>query len=115
MPARCWDVVRVDFPYADEPITRPRPALVIATPAAKATFELVWVLMITSARHAPWLEDVLITDLTSTGLPHPSVVRTAKIAAIDGRMVGTVGHLSSPDRRAVAACLKRQLAAALSP
>ena len=115
MPARCWDVVRVDFPYADEPITRPRPALVIATPAAKATFELVWVLMITSARHAPWPEDVLITDLTATGLPHPSVVRTAKIAAIDGRMVGTLGHLPNPDRRAVAACLKRQLAAALSP
>jgi mRNA interferase MazF len=114
MPARCWDVVRVDFPYPDEPIARPRPALVIATPAATAAFDLVWVLMITSARHAPWPEDVLITDLTSTGLQHPSLIRTAKIATVDGRMVGTVGHLSSPDRRAVAACLKRQLAPALS-
>jgi mRNA interferase MazF len=115
MSAQCWDVVRVDFPYADEPIARPRPALVIATPTATPTFGMVWVLMITSARHAPWPEDVPITDLTTAGLSRASLTRTAKIAAIDSRFAATIGHLSDLDRRAVAECLKRQLAAALSP
>lgn len=115
MPAQCWDVVRVDFPYADEPIVRPRPALVIATPMATPAFGLVWVLMITSARHAPWPEDIPITDPAAAGLARPSLIRTAKIAAIDSRFVATIGHLSDTDRRAVAECLKRQLAAALSP
>ena len=113
MPIRCWDVVRVDFPYADEPTARPRPALVVATPEATAAFGLAWVLMITSARHAPWPYDVAITDLTSTGLPRPSLIRTAKIATIDRRLITTVGHLSRQDRHAVRASLKHQFGDAL--
>jgi mRNA interferase MazF len=77
-------------------------------------FGLVWVLMITSARHAPWPGDITITDLTATGLAHPSLIRTAKIATIDSRLVDTIGHLSLSDRRTVTACLQRQLEAALS-
>ncbi len=114
MSARCWDVVRVDFPYADETVARPRPALVIATPAATPAFGMVWVLMITSARHASWPQDVPITNLPATGLPRPSLIRTAKIATIDDRLVTAVGRLSDLDQRAVAACLKRHLGTALS-
>ena len=114
MPVQCWDVVRVDFPYADEPVNRPRPALVIAAPAATSSIGLVWVLMITSARHAPWPLDVPITGLATAGLSHPSLIRTAKIASIDLRFVTPIGHLSAPDRDAVTTSLKRQLDAALS-
>jgi mRNA interferase MazF len=102
-------------PYADEPIARPRPALVIATPAATSAFGMVWVLMINSARHAPWPEDVPITALNAAGLSRSSLIRTPKIAAIDSRFVAAIGRLSDLDRHAVAACLKRQLGAALSP
>lgn len=114
MPVSCWDVVRVDFPYADKPTARPRPALVVATPEATDVFGLAWVLMITSARHAPWPYDVAITDLISTGLPRPSLIRTAKIATIDRRLIATVGRLSAQDRHAVRAGLQRQLGDALS-
>jgi mRNA interferase MazF len=71
-------------------------------------------LMITSARHAPWPQDVPISNLTATGLHRPSLIRTAKIATIDNRLVTAIGHLSDPDQRAVAACLKRQLTPVLS-
>ncbi len=114
MPVQCWDVVRVDLSCADEPVARPRPALVIATPAATSSIRLVWVLMITSARHAPWPQDVPITDLAAAGLSHPSLIRTAKIATIDLRFVTPIGHLSAPDRNAAATRLKRQLDAALT-
>ena len=32
-PIAPWDIVRVDFPFADQAATRRRPALVIAAPA----------------------------------------------------------------------------------
>jgi mRNA interferase MazF len=70
--------------------------------------------MITSASRAPWPQDVAITDLTSTCPPHASLIRTAKIATIDRRLVTTIGHLSDQDRHAVTTSLKRQLGDALS-
>ena len=44
-----WDIVRVDFPFADQAATRRRSALVIAAPAATDASAILWVLMITSA------------------------------------------------------------------
>jgi mRNA interferase MazF len=70
--------------------------------------------MITSARHAPWPLDAAITDLAATGLPRDSLIRTAKIATIDGRLVTTIEHLSAQDRHAVTASLKRHLGDALT-
>jgi hypothetical protein len=70
-----WQVVRVEFPYADQPVTRKRPALVIAIPDIAKSFRLLWLIMITSARHDSWLGDVVISDLSSAGLSRPSYVR----------------------------------------
>lgn len=49
-----WDIVRVDFPSADQATTRRRPALVIAAPAATDASSIVWVLMFTSAAQGHW-------------------------------------------------------------
>jgi mRNA-degrading endonuclease toxin of MazEF toxin-antitoxin module len=113
LPSRIWEVVRVDFPHADTQAVAGRPALVIASPPANDTFGIVWVLMITSSRHAAWPDDVAITDLAKAGLSRPSVIRTAKIAAIDSRQATILGDLGEADRVQVAACLKRHLHAAL--
>ena len=55
-----WDIVRVDFAVANQAATRPRPALVIAAPAATDGFAILWVLMITSAARERWLRYVPI-------------------------------------------------------
>jgi mRNA interferase MazF len=107
--SRTWDVVRIGFPYADSDTDGVRPALVVATPAATDTFGIVWVLMITSARHAPWPDDVAITNLAAAGLSRPSVIRTGKIAAIDSRLVTTIGRLSEPNRASVSERLKQHI------
>jgi mRNA interferase MazF len=78
-------------------------------------FGILWVLMITSSRHAAWPDDVPITDLAMAGLSRPSMIRTAKIAAIDTAHAAPLGHLCDADSANVGACLRRHLGSALRP
>ena len=100
-----WDIVRVDFPFADQAATRRRPALVIAAPAATGAFTVLWVLMITSAARERWPLDVPSSDLPLGGLSHACVVRVGKVTTLDERLAARIGELSTPDRAEVAAGL----------
>jgi mRNA interferase MazF len=97
-----WDLVKVPFPYTDRPVRQRRPALVIAAGDIEAEHNLLWVLMITSAENRSWPEDVPVADLSSAGLPAPSVVRCAKLATIDARDAERIGKLARANRRSVA-------------
>lgn len=99
-----WDIVKVPFPYTDRAVRQSRPALVVSVNS-----HLLWVLMITSAENRGWPGDVEITDLTGTGLPAPSLVRTAKIATIDARDADVIGSLPQTFRAAVADRLRQAL------
>jgi mRNA-degrading endonuclease toxin of MazEF toxin-antitoxin module len=101
-----WDIVRVDFPFADEAATRRRPALVIAAPSVTDAFSVIWVLMITSANRGLWPLDVLVSDLRRGGLPHACVVRTSKVATFDSRIADWIGDLAEPDRAKVSAAVR---------
>ena len=92
-----WDIVTVDFPYADQAMSRKRPALVLATYAVQARFSVAWLLMITSARHSRWPGDVAVTDLARAGVSRPCYVRTEKIATVDARFIDLIGHLTPAD------------------
>ena len=104
-----WDIVRVDFPFADQAAARRRPALVIAAPAASDAFAILWVLMITSAAHERWPLDVPISNLRLGGLTHACVVRVSKVTTLDERLAARIGELSAPDRVKVAAGLRTPL------
>ena len=108
-----WQVVRVEFPYADQPVTRKRPALVIAIPDIAKSFRLLWLIMITSARHDSWLGDVVISDLSSAGLSRPSYVRTTRVAVLDARYAEPIGQRVEADRAEVARQLRRWLGPAM--
>lgn len=101
-----FDIIVVPFPYADRLAEKRRPALVISN--RKLTpFGLIWVAMITSADNAPWSCDVVIANLARTGLPAPSVVRTAKIACIEpARIERRAGRLDKATAKAVAQKLR---------
>lgn len=107
-----WDVVRVPFPYAERPIRRHRPALVVAAPGTERIGPLLWVLMITSAANRGWPGDVPIEDLVAAGLPTPSLVRTAKIATIEAGSAEPLGSLAAPERENVRRALRTLLAEA---
>ena len=87
------DVIKIPFPYGEKPVKRFRPALVVSSRELQELHGLLWVLMITSAKNRPWAGDVEITHLDEAGLPAPSVVRCAKIAAIDSSQAIRIGRL----------------------
>jgi mRNA interferase MazF len=89
------DVVKVPFPYTDRATRQRRPALVVSSGSIEDAHGLLWVLMITSAENRGWPGDVLITGTEKTGLPAPSIIRTAKIATIEARDAERLGKVSA--------------------
>lgn len=93
------DVVLVRFPFAELAATKKRPALVLASTARSPRNRLVTLAMITSQVEALRLPgDVVLADWTAAGLLHPSLLRMAKVATIDGQLVDRpIGRLSERD------------------
>ena len=59
--------------------------------------------MITSATNTGWEGDVPVAQSGKTGLPAPSVIRTAKIATIEpSRVVRVAGRIDRKTARTVA-------------
>lgn len=105
-----WDIVTVPFPCSDQLAEKHRPALVISDDYLFHSFGLVWVMMITSAKNPRWKCDVVIPGLEQSGLPVPSVVRPAKVAAIEpSRIARRLGKLPSSASRAVEMQLQKIL------
>lgn len=95
-------VVRVPFPYTDRETRQHRPALVVSEGGTGPDSSLLWVVMITSAVNRGWPGDVsLEEDHEAAGLPVPSIVRTAKIATIDGSLAEPIGMLDAARLNAV--------------
>ena len=95
------DVVRVPFPYTDQSTRQRRPALVISTGPVGRDGSLLWVSMITSAENAPWPGDIPVGDLTTAGLPAPSVIRPSKLATIEAGHAERLGSIDSGLKDAV--------------
>jgi mRNA-degrading endonuclease toxin of MazEF toxin-antitoxin module len=106
---RQGDVIKVPFPYTDRPTRQSRPALVVSSGALEDLHGLLWVVMITSAQNRGWPGDVAVNNLTSAGLPVPSVIRTAKIATIEASDATRLGRLPATQLRRVVTRLVREL------
>jgi mRNA interferase MazF len=96
-----WDVVKI--PHLDGSKPAHRPALVIVAGELLKCHGLLWVVMITSARHRGWPGDIEVQDLMTTGLGVPSIVRTAKIMTVEAENAELIGGLLGPQRREVSA------------
>ena len=105
-----WSVVVVPFPFADRDTQRRRPAVVLSNnkefgaPSGHSVLA-----MVTSAAHAHWPLDVVISDLAAAGLSAPSVIRM-KLFTRDNRLVlKQIGSLGAADRAATLTALERLL------
>jgi mRNA interferase MazF len=92
---RQGDVIKVPFPYTDRSARQYRPALVVSTGGIEAAHGLLWVTMITSAENRGWAGDLSVGSLALSGLPVPSVIRTAKLATIEVGDATRLGRVST--------------------
>jgi mRNA interferase MazF len=101
------DVVILPHGTGDAQAEKRRPALIVSGPSLDEPYDLVWVMMITSADNPSLPTDLPIRDLDRAGLPAPSVIRPAKIACIErSRIVRRAGKVSDSDMRSVGRALK---------
>lgn len=110
MTFSAWDVVRVPFPYVEQPVSKYRPALVVAADNLADSHGLLWVVMITSAGNRRWESDYAIEDLAQAGLRVPSLIRPAKWTTIEAEGVTRLGCLAAAERPRVLHRIDRWLA-----
>lgn len=110
---KCYDVVKVPFPFTDVHATKVRPALVLShSHHLNERLGVSVMAMITSMKSSQelWPSDIIIRDLVHAGLPAPSFIRF-KLFTLDYRLVlGRVGVLSKSDYLQVQEKLKEILA-----
>jgi mRNA interferase MazF len=93
-----FDVVVVSFPFVDSIKSKSRPALVLSTSRFNRVNSHTILAMITRATHPRWPSDLLIAELSSSGLHHASVVRW-KLFTLDNRIIRRrIGKLEKEDR-----------------
>lgn len=96
---RPGDVVLVRFPFTEVATTKKRPALLLGLVSRGRRYQLATVAMITSQVEGIRLPgDVVLAGWERAGLLHPSLLRLAKIATIDGSLIEKpIGRLTADD------------------
>jgi mRNA interferase MazF len=109
---KAGEVALVRFPFSDLAATKKRPALVLAVTSRSARYRLVTLAMITSQVESLALAgDVTLKDWSRAGLLHPSLLRLAKVATVDGELIDrAIGTLSAADRAAARGAFQKVFA-----
>lgn len=87
------DIVWVPFPHVESDEIKSRPALVISNTPIGPDGALFWAMMVTNALRPGWPGDMMIENLSAAGLPHPSKIRTAKIATLEAEGAEPIGRI----------------------
>ncbi|MBI3140365.1 MAG: type II toxin-antitoxin system PemK/MazF family toxin [Rhodocyclales bacterium] len=108
---RPWDVVILPFPFTDRDSAKVRPAVIVSSETLHRSTGKYFLVMITSASHAPAQGDVTIDDLKAAGLPAPSLVRPSKLTTVERALFRRrIGVLPAAERAAVLASLRKFIA-----
>jgi len=103
-----FDIVVVPFPFTDTNASKRRPALVLSDFHLFGDIIQHSILaMITTKDHSSWPMDIKITELKSTGLEKPCIVRM-KLFTLDNQLIlRKMGHLHEDDQMHVSKALKK--------
>ncbi len=105
-----WDVVVVEFPYIEGMDSKRRPALIISSDRLHKDHGLYWTAMITTAKAGVRPDDIAVTNRTQAGLPEDCVIRVPRMSAfLENQILRRLGAISTKDRNAVSALLRRYL------
>jgi len=101
-----FEIVVVPFPFTDSSKTKRRPALVISN-HQEFSLDKSILAMITTKNHSPWSLDTEISNLDSTGLKAPSIVRFKIFTMEDALIIKKIGSLSKYDQTIVQSKIKK--------
>ena len=90
---RAGDIIWVSFPHVESQRSTVRPALVVSEKMVGPNDGLLWAMMVTNALRPDWPGDLSIDHYASIGLPHPSKIRTAKIATLEASGAELIGRI----------------------
>lgn len=93
-----YDVAVIPFPFAEVPVLKRRPAVVLSGRGFNEGNHSTLVAMITSTSRQPWPSDVVLSDLDAAGLPVPCRVRWRLATIPNDLIVRRLGRLGGLDR-----------------
>jgi mRNA interferase MazF len=95
-----FDTAVVPFPFADIPILKRRPVVILSGQRFNRENDATLVGMITTAKETQWSSDTLIIDLGAAGLKVPCIVRWRLATIPNGLILRPLGRMSPLDRMA---------------
>ena len=93
-----YDVAVIPFPFAETPVLKRRPAVVLSGLAFNTANKSTLVAMITSTKQSTWPSDVPLRDLQSAGLSVACLVRWRLTTVPNDLIVRKLGKLGGLDR-----------------
>ena len=98
MICKRYDVAVIPFPFAEIPIVKRRPTIVISGQSFNEANGSTLVAMITSTTQSIWPSDVQIKNLVSAGLKISCKVRWRLTTVPNDLIIRTMGELTGEDR-----------------
>jgi mRNA interferase MazF len=91
------DTVLVPFPFTDLPVSKRRPSVILSSRSFGEASGQSILGMITSAARSAWPNDIVIADLQTAGMPHPSIIRFKLFTLPNDLILRQLGHLHPKD------------------
>lgn len=98
MICKRYDTVVVPFPFADIPVLKRRPVVVLSGERFNRANGATLVAMITTAKASSWPSDILLGDLHSAKLSVACVIRWRLTTVPNDLILRQLGTLSPVDR-----------------
>lgn len=95
-----FDTAVVPFPFAEVPVVKRRPVVVLSSRAFNASHDASLVGMITTAKATEWPSDIAISDLPAAGLNVPCLIRLRLATVPNALILRGLGRLGAVDRLA---------------
>jgi mRNA interferase MazF len=95
-----YDTVVVPFPFAEIPILKRRPVVVLSGEHFNTANKATVVAMITTAKASSWPSDVTLDDLETANLSVPCLVRWRLTTVPNDLILRKLGSLGPVDRLA---------------
>jgi mRNA interferase MazF len=95
-----FETVVVPFPFAEQPVLKRRPVVVVSSRAFNAANGASLVAMITTAKATSWPSDIALADLAAAGLQTPCILRMRLVTLPNDLILRGLGRLAALDRLA---------------